>query len=450
MYQAYERFKKGLKKVIPHSLLGSVINLSHLLEAIFANVRYGFPARGMKFIGVTGTNGKTTTTLMVATILEGAGHKVGMSTSAYIKDGGEMRINDLPGLLTNPNPIVLQKLLRQMKNNGVEWVALECGSHALQQHRVWGIKLEAAIITNITEDHLDYHGTMENYTKAKGLLFGMSRNVGVVNGDDPRADYFLSLDTPHKVTYGKTRGSDYHIADIQFGQKNMAVSLNIHGKPAKLNLKLKGEFNAYNAAAALAATTEAGIDQTAAITALEGLVRVPGRFDAVEAGQDFSVLVDDAHTPDAIANLLKAARVVTKGKVMIITGTAGERPSSRRAPMAKVASTLADVFIMTDDEPHGENPDNVLDEMETGVVKGKAQYLRITDRCDAMREAFAMAKKGDTIILAGMGYKNHRDGPNGAEPWDDYVAAEELLRGEPCQYEQNWRAVMHTAWPDIR
>lgn len=450
MYQAYVKLKTGLRKIIPPVLLGSLVRLSHLLEAVFANLRYGFPARGMKFIGVTGTNGKTTTTLMVATILEEAGYTVGMSTSAYIKEGGEMRVNDLPGLLTNPNPIVLQKLLRRMKNNGVEWVALECGSHALDQHRVWGIKLEAAIITNITEDHLDYHGTMENYAKAKGLLFGMSRNVGVINRDDPRADYFLSLNTPHKVTYGKDPAADYQIIDVQFGQKAMNAVLKIYGEPAKLNLKLKGEFNVYNALAALAATSEVGISQTVAIRALEGLTRVPGRFDAVEAGQDFSVLVDDAHTPDAIKNLLMAARVVTKGRLFIITGTAGERPISRRAPMALVASSLADVFIMTDDEPHHEDPDNVLNEFASGVVEGKAEVLRITDRCDAMRKAFEMAQAGDTILLAGMGYKHHRDGPNGAEPWDDYVAAEELLQGKPCQFEDNWRQVMHKAWPEIR
>lgn len=450
MYQLYVKFKSVIKKLVPRPIFNALINKFHLLEAVLANIRYGFPARGMKIIGVTGTNGKTTTSLMVTTILKEAGHKTGLCSSAFISTGGDIKLNDLPGRLTNPPPLVLQKLLREMRKNGVRWAVVETASHALDQHRVWGIKYAGAIITNITEDHLEYHGTMENYTRAKTKLFDMCNGVGVINLDDARADDFLRRPTPKKVTYGQTKNADYYLKTIDLKQKSTNVKLAINGTAFELKLKLVGEFNAYNATAAMAVTRELGIDEQVIKRGLESLERVPGRLDPVLAGQKYSVLIDDAHTPDAIENVLKAARAVTKGKLMIITGAAGERASSRRAPVGRIASSLADIFILTDDEPHHEDPDNVLKEIKQGIVKGKAEVIELTDRCDAMRKAFELAGDNDTIVIAGMGYKHHRDGPNGAEPWDDYKVAEDLIKGKTTEFEANWRQVMHETWPETR
>ena len=437
----YQKLKNSLKPLIPKPLFKAGINIFHMFEAIAANIRYGFPARSLKFIGVTGTNGKTSTTVMIAGILEAAGYVVGMNSTAIIKDGKKTFENNLDGGLTNAGPFTMQKLLRTMKRNGVQWVVMEAASQALDQHRLWGVTFEGAVITNLTNEHLDYHGTMENYAKAKARLFKKTRGVGVVNKDDEWGEFFYKL-PGKKVRYGKN-ADEYKLKDVHHGSKRTSVTFVINSQEYEMNLQVQGEFNAYNALAAIAVTHELGINIETAIKGLENIERIPGRMDAVAAGQAFRVLIDYAHTPDAIKNVLQAARLMTTGKLICVTGAAGERPISRRAPVGKIANELSDILIVTDDEPFSEDPDKIRKEVLTGVEKGPktAEVIEVEDRCEAMAKAFEIAKKGDTIVIAGMGHQKYRSGPKGKEPWDDFAVARDILKGKKNKVCINWHQV---------
>lgn len=437
----YQKLKNGLKPLVPKPLFKAGINTFHMFEAIVANIRYGFPAKSMKFIGVTGTNGKTSTTVMIAGILEAAGFVVGMNSTAIIKDGKKTFENNLDGGLTNAGPFTMQKLLKRMKQNGVQWVVMESASQALDQHRLWGVTFETAAITNLTNEHLDYHGTMENYARAKARLFKKTRGAGVINIDDEWGEYFYKL-PGRKVRYGKN-APEYKLKSVQHKSKLTTVTFENEGKDYEINLKVQGEFNAYNALAALAATHEVGVDIATAIKGLESIERIPGRMDAVEAGQDFRVLIDYAHTPDAIKNVLKAARLMTTNHLICVTGAAGERPISRRAPVGKIANELSDILIVTDDEPFSEDPDKIRNELLSGVKKGAhtAELIVVEDRCEAMAKAFEVAEKGDTIVIAGMGHQKYRSGPRGKEPWDDFAVAKDILNGKKNKVCINWHQV---------
>lgn len=440
----YSNVKNTIKKVIPKALFKRTVNYFHLLESVAAIIRYGWPARGMKFIGVTGTNGKTSTTYMVATILEQAGYKAGMSSTAIIKDGVKTFENNLDGGLTNPGPFTMHKLLKTMRGHGVKWVAMESASQALDQHRLFGLSFRGAVITNLTNEHLDYHGTMERYAHAKGRLFRKNKGVSVVNVDDEWGSYFASLPAKKTVHYGKN-GDEYQISDVDLSGKTTNFTLTVHGQSHPIKLKLQGEFNVYNAVAAIAVTHEVGVDLAVAIQAVSQLERIPGRMDAVDAGQPFKVIVDYAHTPDAIENVLRAARAITKGKLYCITGAAGERPLSRRAPVGKLASEIADVLMITDDEPFGEDPKQIRDQIRSGVAKtAPAKVLEQPVRAKAMAEVFALAKKGDTVVIAGMGHQKYRSGPNGKEDWDDLAVAEAALHGKQHKHAKNWQKLMQS------
>ncbi len=443
IYKRYNQAKQLLKPLVPKSVFKRSVNSFHALEATAANLKSGWPARSMKFIGVTGTNGKTTTTIMIAAILEAAGFTVGMNSSALIKDGRRTFENKLDSGLTNATPFTMQPLLKKMKKNGVEWVVMESASQALDQHRLLGITFEAAVFTNLTNEHLDYHGTMENYAKAKAILFRKTKGVSVINADSDWAKYFKGSSRNKPISYGK-HADDYRILSIEHGHKHTIVKFKADGDSHTLKLMVQGEFNVYNALAALATTHELGVDLKTAMQALEGIERIPGRMDPVEAGQDFRVLIDYAHTPDAIKNVLTAARELTSKRLICITGAAGERPKSRRAPVGKLANELSDILVVTDDEPFGEDPDKIREELLSGVKPGNnaAELVVIPDRCEAMAAAFKLAEKGDTVVIAGMGHQKYRSGPNGKEPWNDHGVAASILRGEKNRLCAQWRAMM--------
>jgi UDP-N-acetylmuramoyl-L-alanyl-D-glutamate--2,6-diaminopimelate ligase len=228
------------------------------------------------------------------------------------------------------------------------------------------------------------------------------------------------------------------------------VTFECQGQTRQLKLKLQGEFNAYNALAATAVTSGMGIDFAVIKKALESLERIPGRMDAVDAGQDFKLFVDYAHTPDAIENILRATRALTIGKLVCISGAAGERSISRRAPVAKIASQLSDVFIITDDEPFSEDPTKIRNQVKTGIQTGKgmAQIIEVADRTEAIKKAVSLVKKGDTIVIAGMGHQKYRSGPAGKEKWDDFAVATAVLQGKEDSLTKNWQVVMHQHYPD--
>lgn len=444
---AYTKAKSRIKPLIPKKLFAKTVNGYHLFEAGVANTRNGWPARKMKFIGVTGTNGKTSTTVMIAAIMEEAGFKIGMSTTALVNDGKKVFQNNLDGGLTSAGTFTMQKLLARMHENGVEWVIMEAASQALTQHRLYGVTFEASVITNLTTEHLDYHGTMERYAAAKARLFKKTRRTAVINADDQWADYFANQGVRNTVRYGR-KAKDYRLEATEHRAKTTRVRFTHNGQEYEYKLLVQGEFNAYNSLAAVAITHEVGVPFETAFAALAKLERIPGRMDALQAGQPFRVLVDYAHTPDAIKNVLEAAREITTGRLICVTGAAGDRPLSRRAPVGKFANELSDILIVTDDEPGSEDPEIIRRQILEGVKKGRdtAEVHEIPDRWDAIKYAFEQAKKGDTVLIAGIGHQKYRNGPNGKETWNDGAVAEAILKGKSSTANDNWRRVIREAW----
>jgi UDP-N-acetylmuramoyl-L-alanyl-D-glutamate--2,6-diaminopimelate ligase len=428
-YKTYDHLKQTMKRFIPKSLFRRLINVFHLLEPILANLRYGFPARSMRMVGVTGTNGKTTTCNLIGSILEAAGHTVGINSTAVLQVAGKRWDNDLS--LTTANPFQLQKLLSDMKKAGCDWVVMEVASHALVQHRVWGMRFEATVFTNLTRDHLDYHGTMEEYARAKGLLFANVPKVAALNRDDDWYEFFAKFPVHQQLSYGVHEEADVRITGANLSLKGTKLTLQCNGDKLVVNLQLAGQFNSYNAAAAAAVTHGMEIPLDAIKTGLEKVEAVPGRMQLIDAGQDFAVIIDHAHTPDALDNLFSTVRMLLKGRLITVIGADGDRDPGKREPIGKLAAQNSQVVVVTDQEPYTEDPDKV----RAAVLKGAKSVEfgvvvhDIADRREAIAKALRYAKKGDVVLIPGLGNQLTRGMAGGKIAWDDREVTRELLQG---------------------
>jgi UDP-N-acetylmuramoyl-L-alanyl-D-glutamate--2,6-diaminopimelate ligase len=428
-YKTYDHLKQTMKRFIPKSLFRRLINVFHLLESILANLRYGFPARSMRMVGVTGTNGKTTTCNLIGSILEAAGHTVGINSTAVLQVAGKRWDNDLS--LTTANPFQLQKLLSDMKKAGCDWVVMEVASHALVQHRVWGMRFEATVFTNLTRDHLDYHGTMEEYARAKGLLFANVPKVAALNRDDDWYEFFAKFPVHQQLSYGVHEEADVRITGANLSLKGTKLTLQCNGDKLVVNLQLAGQFNSYNAAAAAAVTHGMEIPLDAIKTGLEKVEAVPGRMQLIDAGQDFAVIIDHAHTPDALDNLFSTVRMLLKGRLITVIGADGDRDPGKREPIGKLAAQNSQVVVVTDQEPYTEDPDKV----RAAVLKGAKSVEfgvvvhDIADRREAIAKALRYAKKGDVVLIPGLGNQLTRGMAGGKIAWDDREVTRELLQG---------------------
>ncbi len=422
MYKKYVWLKSKIKKFIPKAIFKHLVNYFHFLEALYANIVNGWPAKTMIFIGVTGTNGKTSTSYMIAKILQGAGYKVGLNSTAVTIIGKEESRNNQDGGRTTANPIVLQKLLAKMKKDGVTHVVMEAASQAMVQHRLWGIKFSSSAFTNLTSDHLDYHQTMQKYAKAKAILFKNTLNHTILNGDDEWSEYFRDSTRAKDVTtYGQNHSIDYKIEKIQNRKDGTDFSSTVNGVSYAVSMKLYGNFNVYNAVAAIATCIAEGVDIKTAISAIEAIENIPGRMNAVEAGQNFKVIIDYAHTPDAVENILKTCRDITAGKLICITGASGDKAVSRRGPVGKIAASLSNVLIVTDDEPGSEDPTIIRSQVLSGANEAvsNAKIIEIPDREEAIKKAISIARKDDTVVILGIGHQNYREFKEGKRPWDE-------------------------------
>lgn len=423
--------KALIKKLLPRTLLSRLVDPYHLLEAIAANIRYGFPARDMQVIMITGTNGKTTTASFLASILAQTGARVGVCSTAYFEIAGERIANDLNFTVTNP--FKLQSLLAQMKQAKVQYLVLEVTSHALQQHRVWGIPCDVAVMTNLTQDHLDYHKTMENYAAAKGKLFARRPRLMVLNRDDRWFDYFNKFEAGElKITYGVSPQAECRITQAGLGKRGSDVRLQIdHQTTLKFVTKLPGKFNAYNATAAAATAYLMHVEVEQIEKGIEALVSVPGRLERVEAGQSYDVIVDYAHTPDALENLLETLQHLTKKRVILVFGATGDRDKAKRPVMGEIAARLADIVIVTDEESYNEDPDVIRNMLMQGVLKGGGEDKseEIPDRREAIAKALSLARRDDAVVITGMGHEQYRIINGQRTPWNEVKIVRELLEG---------------------
>jgi UDP-N-acetylmuramoyl-L-alanyl-D-glutamate--2,6-diaminopimelate ligase len=424
-----------VKKVIPKSIFRAVEPYGHWAEAVIAQNKYGFPAKDMKVIGVTGTDGKTTTCSLIASVLRAGGYKVGVITTAYIDygDGKGEQVN--PTQLTTGNVFVLSQLITRIKANDVDWLVLEVSSHALHQHRTWGIPFSLAVLTNMSPEHLDYHGTFENYRKAKQLLFKQckqNRNglqTGIINTDDAVADYFIT-DSKNALTYGVKHG-DLRATNVQPSLAGNSFTVKIDGKIQDFHTQLIGEFNVYNALAAIGVGNAIGMDVDNIAHGVSALPFVSGRMMPIKAGQPFEVLIDYAVTPGALENVLTTVRhLAGKGRVHVVFGATGDRDTQKRPAMGKVTTELADYVYLTDDETYTEDAANIRAAVMSGVSKQhRSKVAEFDNREEAIKTALKAAKKGDVIVIAGIGHQSTRNMGGKKVAWSDIDITKRLLKG---------------------
>ncbi len=422
--------RKLVKTFIPEGLFSKIEPLGHKAEAALFQTLNGSPAKGMKVIGVTGTNGKTTTTFMIHRMLHEAGYKVGMMSTAAYGVGDDIK-PQLAHMTNVPVPEFVRRL-KEMKAAGVEWLVLETTSMALAQNRVWGIPYSIVVMTNVTQDHLDWHGTFDNYREAKRKLFrladkGKGRRIGIINADDPSADLFKS-DIKNPITYGILSG-DLKASDIKLTSGGSRYTALYEGRELRIDCHLPGRFNVYNSLAAAAVGGVVGLTKDQIEKGIASLTGVDGRMETIDSGQDYGVVVDFAHTPDALEKLLGSLKEVTEGSVKVVFGATGDRDKTKRPEMGRVAAEFADEIFLTDDETYTEDPEMIRNSVLEGIrhADGMPKTRVVPDRREAIKEAFKSAKKGDVVALAGMGNENYRNMGGKKEPWDEREVAREII-----------------------
>lgn len=402
--------KDLIKKFIPPFLL----DFYHLGLAFLGAVIYRFPSRNLVVIGVTGTKGKSTVVDFCHRIFQAAGFKVASLSSIRFKINNKEKPNLLK--MTMPGRFQIQKFFRQALNQGCQYMVLEVTSEGISQHRHEFIRFNAAVFTNLSAEHIERHGSFENYKKAKGKLFSVTKNIHIINVEDENAKYFLQFPARKKITYGLSQGD-------------------INNKNIKLQLQLPGEFNIYNALAAIGVGLSQGISLEICRKAIEKTAGIPGRMETV-VEKPFKVIVDYAHIPDALEKVYQTLNNLTpeayglKPKLICVLGSAGGgRDKWKRPEMGKIAANYCDKIILTNEDPYDEEPFQILNQIEAGIVKAKSPVIKILDRKEAIKKAITLAEPGDTVIITGKGCEPWLMLAHGQKiPWDDRAIVREEFK----------------------
>ena len=423
---------KTARKVLPKSALVGLEKSYRKSRAKIISARFGNPARDLRVIAVTGTNGKTTTVNFLNEILKEASYRTAMFSTANIEIAGKQTVNDTNS--TTATVARLQKFFRDAKKADVEFALIEATSHALDQYKFEGVPIEMAIMTNLTQDHLDYHKTMENYAAAKAKLFEMNPNFVVLNADDEWFDYFNNFATEsQKITYGERELADVKIEKFKLYKKGSEANLRIDNN-VKLEIatNLPGEFNIYNMTAAAAGAYLLGISLKDIQEGIANLEGVSGRFEYATPGLPFDTIVDYAHTPDALEKLLKSAKEISKNRTILVFGACGDRDREKRPIMGKIAQDLADRIIITDEENYTEDATQIREEIISGISKKNdklpANIQEIPDRKEAIRKALQIAGKGDIVLITGLGHEVYRVIDGEKTPWNDTQIVREIAQ----------------------
>lgn len=442
-----------IKKIIPAELFQQIAPLGHKGEAILYATKNGFPAKGLKVIGVTGTNGKTSTCLIIHKMLTEAGYKTGLMTTVAYGIGDDIK-PQVEHMTTVSVPL-LNKRIKAMKGQGAEWLVLEVTSHALHQNRIWGMPISVAVMTNITHEHLDYHGTFEKYRDAKRMLFKLADKnkkglrTGIVNADDENAELFAG-DIKNPLSYGLKSG-DIRATKVKLTPAGSRYVAKIEDSEYHIECHLPGSFNVSNSLAAVAVGRVVGLSKDQIQKGIAALRTVEGRMERIDEGQDFDVIVDYAHTPDSFQKLFKDLRPVVKGKLIAMFGSAGRRDEAKRAEQGRIAGKYADEVVVTEEDDRDIDGQEIMNQIaggaeESGKSRDKDLFM-IHDRRDAISFAIKRAQPGDTVILLGKGHEKDilRNGPRAAElrhlpqddhnpdrvtehPWDEVAEARKTLQ----------------------
>ncbi len=411
--------------------------LYHKVMAMLAAVYYRFPADDMTVIGITGTNGKTTTSHLVGDILREAGHKVGMLTTADIHVDDQVFRNDHK--MTTLRPFMFQKMLRMMVNRGCKYAIVEVTSHAMDQHRLWGVSVDVSVLTNITHEHLDYHETEEAYIRAKGKLFDLLNftkrkpnvpKVSVINADDPQAHYFEKFVSDRTYLYGLSKGS-YQALALALTPDGSQFVFKVPNDQVEIKFPLPAKFNVENALAAATVAVALRVNLRTIGHALANANPVPGRLERIDEGQPYTVIVDFAHSPDALEKLLFMLKDLTQNRLIVVFGATGERDVAKRPIMGEIADKHADILMVTDDDPYKEDRIKIIDQIGEGIKREEGdRYWKIPNRKQAIGTALAMAQEGDTVVIAGKGCEAFQITAAGKIPSDDRAIVREFLSRE--------------------
>jgi len=425
-------FRTIVKKVIPAGVFEAIEPTGHLVEAMIMTTKYGFPGRKLKVIGVTGTNGKTTTSFMIHTMLHSAGIKTALTTTVGYGIGDDIVHQKLH--MTSPKAGVLQSRLKAFAEAGVEWVVVETSSHSLAQNRVWGVPYQIAVMTNITHDHLEYHGTFERYLEAKTKLFKIANKhgfkYGVANAEDPNANEFLKY-VDNKTTYGIKKG-DLQAKDVNLRADGTSYTAVTGNDTYDIEVKIPGEFNVSNSLAAISVGRKLGLSKEQIEKGIAALETVEGRMNLINAGQDFSVIVDFASTPDGFQKFFESMRPLVKGKLIAVFGSAGRRDETKRAEQGSIAGKYADVVVLTEEDDRDEDGVTILKQIADGAIsEGKIEnkdMFIVHNREEAIGFAMTLAtNKEDTVVLLGKGHEKTIERADGEYPWDETAAAKAAL-----------------------
>ncbi|WP_022792692.1 UDP-N-acetylmuramoyl-L-alanyl-D-glutamate--2,6-diaminopimelate ligase [Marinococcus halotolerans] len=406
-----------------------IVKDTQKVMAYAADHFYDHPTKDVRIIGITGTNGKTTTSHLVESILSEEQTKTGLIGTMYAKIGNEsVKTNN-----TTPESLELQQLFADMRDKEVESCVMEVSSHALQMGRVRGVQFRTAVFTNLSQDHLDYHGSMESYRNAKSLLFSQLGNsfagelgTAVLNGDDEASDYFQAVTTVPVLTYGISDQNDIYAENIKTNGGKTSFTLNTPWGSTEVEYPLLGRFNVYNALAAITACIAENVSVTSIVDGLKHAPVVSGRFEAVEAGQKSTIVVDYAHTPGGLENVAQTAFDMTEGRLYTVVGCGGDRDKEKRPKMAAAAEKFSDLVILTSDNPRSEDPLKILEQMEAGFTGTK--YEVIEDRRQAIERAVFLAGAGDTVLIAGKGHEVYQVVGDQTLEFDDREVAKEAVR----------------------
>jgi UDP-N-acetylmuramoyl-L-alanyl-D-glutamate--2,6-diaminopimelate ligase len=413
-----------------------VENARAALPALAATF-YGFPGRRLKLAGVTGTNGKTTTTFLIKHICEKAGLRCGLIGTVRYEIGERI----LPAIRTTPESLDLQELLAQIANAGCKAAAMEVSSHALAQERTGGLEWDVAVFTNLTQDHLDFHGTMENYFESKVKLFTQlaeqrkkRKTTAIINIDDRYGQQLLGRIEKRVsvVTCGMGVRADFRASNYRIELGGTSFQLDARGRSYLVRVPLIGRFNVANSLAALAAANALGVNLRAAVLSLGKTPQVPGRLEAVPAKRQFQVYVDYAHTPDALLNVIKTLRELEPRRLIVVFGCGGNRDRQKRPLMGRIVDQNADYAIITSDNPRKEDPEAIIADVEKGFRAN--HHEKIVDRAAAIARAIAIAQPHDVVLIAGKGHEMYQEFSDHTIPFDDIQVARRAVENRPVEF----------------
>ena len=407
--------------------------------ALMAGTFYQRPSRSLLVIGVTGTDGKTTTTTMIQQMLLSAGRPAGSMSTVDIRVGDSVDVNETRQ--TTLEALEIQEQLARMRDKGLQAAVIESSSHGLALQRVAGVDFDVAVFTNVAHEHLDFHKTIEAYREAKASLIDLTAasagkgipKTAVLNRDDPSYAYLVNRPIARRLTYGVQMDADLKASRVDLTPDGLRVEASTPLGPLAVRLKLSGRWNAANALAAAAVGVALGLTLDEIRDGLEGFSGVSGRMERVDLGQPFSVIIDYAHTPQSLEKVLRELRPITKGKLIAVFGSAGDRDREKRPWMGEIAARLSDYAVFTNEDPREEDATTILADIASGAAQAGWQegenYARIEDRRQGIAHAVRRARPGDTILLAGKGHERSILIGRGKEPWDERAAAEAAIRG---------------------